>query len=288
MKRMIEDTVLFDIGDALREKHNTDRRYQDNEMAQAVRDIQSGDDSLAIGLIQRDLTEVNIPKGTTSIGEHAFSNCKNLTNITIPDSVTNIGAYAFQGCSSLTEINLPDSITSINGYAFYYCTSLKEFTIPDKVTSLTYYTFGNSGIEKINFGSGLKIMGFDSFRAMKITELIIPNSVVEMGERAVYQCQSLFRIYLPNSLQKIADTNFYACDKLQEVILEEGFNCSINLSRSTKYSRETIVSWFEALADRTGLEANKLIINKQSESLLSEEDLAIPVNKNWTIVFSVT
>ena len=277
-----EDYV--DTCDAIREKINSTALLKSGEMAQAVRDIQGGDDSLAIGLIDRSITEVTIPNSTTSIGEYAFSNCRNLTNITIPDSVTNIGAYAFQQCSSLTEINLPDSITSINGYAFYYCTSLKEFTIPDKVTSLTYYTFGNSGIEKINFGSGLKKMGFDSFRAMKITELIIPNSVVEMGERAVYQCQSLFRIYLPNSLQKIADTNFYACDKLQEVILEEGFNCSINLSRSTKYSRETIVSWFNALADRTGLETYNLIIGAENIAKLAEEDIAIATAKNWTIL----
>jgi hypothetical protein len=50
------------------------------------------------------LTSVTIPDSVTSIGYQAFGYCRSLTSITIPDSVTSIGARAFYSCRSLTSI----------------------------------------------------------------------------------------------------------------------------------------------------------------------------------------
>lgn len=43
MKRMIEDSILKDMANAIREKNGTEDTYQDIEMPQAIRDIQAGD-----------------------------------------------------------------------------------------------------------------------------------------------------------------------------------------------------------------------------------------------------
>ena len=51
-----------------------------------------------------EITELVIPDGVTSIGDHAFSNCSGLTSVTIPDSVTSIRYNAFYNCSSLTSV----------------------------------------------------------------------------------------------------------------------------------------------------------------------------------------
>ena len=60
----------------------------------------------------------------TTIGNHAFYNCKSLTNINISNGVMSIGDNAFEGCISLKSIKIPDSITSIGDYAFGECDSL--------------------------------------------------------------------------------------------------------------------------------------------------------------------
>ena len=41
---------------------------------------------------------------------------------------------------------------------------------------------------------------------------------------------------------------------------------------------------FNALADRTGLDALAFTITKKVGNKLTDEDKAIPVSKNWTLV----
>ena len=61
---------------------------------------------------------VKIPSSVTSIGDHAFEDCRGLTNIEIPSSVRSIGYGAFKGCSGLTSIKIPSGVTSIGDHAF--------------------------------------------------------------------------------------------------------------------------------------------------------------------------
>ena len=72
-----------------------------------------------------------IPSSVTSIGENAFSYCKNLTSITIPSSVTSIGGYAFWYCKNLTSITIPSSVTRIGNFAFDHCQNLTIYCKSD-------------------------------------------------------------------------------------------------------------------------------------------------------------
>ncbi|MBR3468439.1 MAG: leucine-rich repeat protein [Lachnospiraceae bacterium] len=47
-----------------------------------------------------------IPKGTTEIGEWAFSGCKALSRVAIPSTVEHIGRYAFANCDQLKVASL--------------------------------------------------------------------------------------------------------------------------------------------------------------------------------------
>ena len=67
------------------------------------------------------------------LAHHLFLNGKEVKDLVIPNGVTSIGVGAFMGCSSLTSVTIPNSVTSIGHNAFYGCTSLTSNTIPDSV-----------------------------------------------------------------------------------------------------------------------------------------------------------
>ena len=96
----------------------------------------SVDNQALIGLIQRSATSVDIPVGTTSIGDYAFMACRSLTSIDIPSGVTSIGYCAFNDCAGLTSIVIPNSVISIGGQAFAICGRLTSVIIGNGVTSI--------------------------------------------------------------------------------------------------------------------------------------------------------
>ncbi|MDD3162105.1 MAG: leucine-rich repeat domain-containing protein, partial [Bacteroidales bacterium] len=115
-----------------------------------------------------------IPDGVTTIGNYAFSRCKELTSITLPKSLTTIGADAFSSCTGLTSIHLPNSVTAIGDYAFLGCTGLTSLALSDNLTTIGTKAFSNC--------SGL-------------TLLTLPKGLTSFGYRAIYGCNSLKKIY---------------------------------------------------------------------------------------------
>ena len=77
-----------------------------------------------------------------SIGQSAFSNCKNITEVVIPDSVSAIYQDAFYNCSGLTSLNISDGVTEIDSYAFYKCSGLTDVNIPESVKYIRTGAFG--------------------------------------------------------------------------------------------------------------------------------------------------
>ena len=124
-------------------------------------------------LIERDITSIDIPAGTTTIGENTFWGCRSLTEVTIPNSVTSIGANAFSGCTGLTEVTIPNSVASIGIQAFWLCSGLTSVTIGNSVTEIGENAFSEC--------SGL-------------TNITIPNSVTSIGDGAFFFCTSLTSI----------------------------------------------------------------------------------------------
>ena len=119
---------------------------------------------------------------------------------------------------------------------------------------------------------------------LSLTSIKLPDTLMSIGTSAFYQCPNLTSINFPNTLTSIDSSAFQNCRGLVDVTLANGFNCNnLDLSSSTKFTRETIVSWLNALADRTGLTAYKLTIGATNLAKLTEEDILIATNKNWTL-----
>jgi len=100
--------------------------------ADKITSIPSNEETLK-GLIQRDLTAIDIPDGTVTIGESVFFGCTNLTTIVIPDTVTRIQAYAFNSCTNLSSVTFGRGVTTISGNTFAGCSGLKEMIFTGKV-----------------------------------------------------------------------------------------------------------------------------------------------------------
>ena len=170
------------------------------------------------------LTSVTIPDSVTSIGSYAFSGCSALTSVTIPDSVTSIGNAAFYDCRSLTTVTIPDSVTSIGKAAFFGCSSLTSVKIPDSVTSIVDDTFGScQSLISVTIPSSVTSIGNEAFRGCgSIKELTIPNSVTSIGSYAFQHCSSLTSVTIPDSVTSIGGRAFSCCSSLASVTISDG------------------------------------------------------------------
>lgn len=315
------DKHYKDIAKSIRSKMQTDREYYPEDMAIAVDNIPSsadGTDNPVTGIYflnpndNGNPTKVKIsgwvnPTGGflniftvanvklfikqvdflncnfVILGDSSFSGCSSLTTINLPSSLTSIGKQAFNGCSSLATINLPDSVTTIGDSAFSGCSILSEVIFPKNLNSIGGTVFSNCAIRKIDLSKGCKIISDKAFNDSIINLVNLPNNLVSIGYRAFFY-SSLQTINLPNSLEGIGNEAFAGCSKLIYVTLGNNFNCKgLDLSASTNYTRETILQWLNALADRTGDTAYKLTIGAKNLAKLTEQDILIATNKNWTL-----
>ena len=60
------------------------------------------------------------------LGQNVFYECKNLKEIVIPEGITSIGKNCFINCTNLEKITLPSTLKLIETDAFSGCTALKE------------------------------------------------------------------------------------------------------------------------------------------------------------------
>lgn len=111
------------------------------------------------GNLDSEITHVFfIGNNITTIGDNAFSACKNMVSIELPISVRTIGAHAFSYCKSLINIVLNDDITTIDGNAFYQDSALRLNHLPNNLTYLGASAFQGcgDGLELTTIPDGLK------------------------------------------------------------------------------------------------------------------------------------
>lgn len=144
------------------------------------------------------VNEVYIPDTIEKIEKNAFNACNNIQTMRIPFIGESIQynkyhtndkfyfAYIFgaEKCDiqksylpvNLNKVILSDQITIIPDYSFYDCVQLSEITLPTKLESITYVSFYNCGISEVTIPETLTDMGNRSFAGCnKITKVNITN-----------------------------------------------------------------------------------------------------------------
>ena len=169
--------------------------------------------------------------GLTTIGDGAFKDCINLQSFTVPQNIVSIGAEAFSGCKSLVSFIASDSnLQSIGDHAFYFCYSLFSVRLPDSVTSIGDYAFSNCGVDyrldiykdarhEFNLPANLESIGNNAFYYCYTLsgDVVIPESVTQIGGWAFTGCQNITSIVLPEGLKRIETATFTSCQYLDSV-----------------------------------------------------------------------
>ena len=196
------------------------------------------------------LEKISIPDSVTSIGKHAFEECKNLTQVTLGEqsNLQTLGERAFYGCAYLRAFAMPQKLSSLGAYAFYGCASLEEIAFPaqSRLTDVSTFAFAYCfSLESVSFGQGSRLLaispsafleckslesvtfgegcapttiGAEAFaECAKLSFINMPSSMRQIGEKAFYNCLSLLSITLPQGLSAIGDAAFSGCYKLVEV-----------------------------------------------------------------------
>lgn len=146
---------------------------------------------------------VEIPETVKIIGRRAFSGCKLIKEIVLPDSVTTIEEQAFADCKVLKKLVLSDNLTNVGREAFLRC---------GKITSA-----GPKGGKKnkfnLEFPWTVKIPenAFSGLKSLK--QVVLPETITEIGKNAFKACKSLESINLPANV-KCDKKLFKDCVKL--------------------------------------------------------------------------
>lgn len=145
---------------------------------------------------RKEITQVILKYGVTSVSPAAFAGCVNLKQVYLPDSLTAIGNYAFNDCYSLEYIAIPRSVTHIGWYAFNQCHSLEEV--------------------ELKLLRQLILIGDYAFRNCdSLIYISLPRKYYTIHEGAFKNCSSLIEITIPDGVIRIEEYAFYGCDNLK-------------------------------------------------------------------------
>lgn len=236
--------------------------------------------------------EITIPTGCKDIGSHALYDCGNIKKITVPSTTTSIGdfalsigEFAFSGCKDLASVELPTltsgdpwltlgggfiandpkltAFTITNAVKTIYCcswgnrndASFSSLTTPftvtlasDKVkaesegrTGGTFFTFDQDGTPDnpntltIQVANGVTSIPDDLFsesssgilRQSFIDKIVLSGTNVEsIGKKSFYHIQTLLSVDMSGApeIANIGESAFADCAKLTTVTFGESSN----------------------------------------------------------------
>lgn len=192
----------------------------------------SGITTIGDGAFMRtDLYNLTLPATIKTIGEKAFYYCVNLEDVYINGNVLmSIGERAFMYDRSLKTVTITDALPNqvggnaqIGSYAFARCQELKSVVLTSMGSvSLGEQSFSNNkNLENLDFsGSSIVEIGTNCFAncaGLKEVNLKDCNYLLELSEKAFYNCDSLSYVHLPYVMTKIGDSAFKDCDELSIV-----------------------------------------------------------------------
>ncbi|MBE6634899.1 MAG: hypothetical protein E7617_01690 [Ruminococcaceae bacterium] len=221
----ISDELTFFSG------HRAEHKYVDNTCVYGCGDelnkytLSENEEYYTLTNYRENTSVVTVPqkyKGlpVKAIGEHAFGSV-DVKEVILPSSVDTIHGHAFYDHKTLEKINL-ESVAYIGEHAFYNCEMLAEADLVNAVT-LGKYCFSGAGLSEVTIPEGVIEIGTNAFsfcgKLTKINYLAVNCADLENLESIVknqdagapYIC-----LYIGNKVEKIPD-NMFSYSKLSKI-----------------------------------------------------------------------
>lgn len=221
----------------------------------------NGFETVTVGTIQTEKLTA------TENGTYTPSEGKYFDEITV-DVESEEAFYTPTGTIYVRDIVFPDTVNNanINSTQYLNATELRSVVLKNVNTILSQGFRNCTKLETVQLNDGIETIGSYAFSGdVNLKTINIPASVT-----TTYAAST-------------ASGSFSYCRSLENVTLGQGFSASLNLSASNKFSVDTIVAMFNALADLTGDTAKTLTLGAANLAKVTEEQKQIATNKNWNL-----
>lgn len=283
MKRVIEDSILNDIAKAIQEKNGTDTKYEDVEMAQAVRDISTAkeEQEKTVNVTENGVTEILPDEGKT------------LSKVNIEVDVTGDNFYdKYQQNGERTNYDYgfagegwTDAI--FNPKYNIICTSSYLGFRKSRITNLKSILDKNNVILDTSNSVDMRNL-FDGSKITHIGVVSTASVLYNWCNALFYNCRDLISVeelYLSEYLEAgTYNQMFTHCNNLVSIKISGVILWSISLSYSLNLNAESAKSALIALKNYAGTEnefVNSITFHSNVWDLLDAEGETSPDGTTW-------
>lgn len=133
---------------------------------------------------------------TAIVGYKAFASNNGITNVSFPDSIRKVMPKAFAYCHNISVVEIGSKIEALSPSVFDGCENIIEIRsgssryvcrngiLLDKAEKRTVKSENKENIDKIKIPAGIQIITDKTFEGNRAEEVLIPDTVSEIGRHA--------------------------------------------------------------------------------------------------------